>query len=408
MEVIKRDGRKVEFDKSKIVNAIMKAMEESDKVNRDVANRIANEISKMDVEQLDVEEIQDQVEEKLMNSRLKKTARAYVRYRYDREKNRALSNDLNQRYEQFVSLINGSNEEANKENSNKDTRIIPTMRDYLAGFTCKEMAQKMIIPKDIVEAHNAGIIHFHDMDYSPAMPMHNCGLVNLEDMLQNGTVISGTMIEKPHSFRTACTVTTQIIAQVASSQYGGQTITLSHLAPFVDVSRQKIKKQVISEYEEITGLQEPHMSREDKKIIDKITEDRVKEEIKSGVQTIQYQLITLMTTNGQAAFCSVFMYLGEVEDERTKKDLALIVEEVLKQRIEGVKNEKGAPITTAFPKLLYCLEEDNIHEDSPYWYLTKLAAECSAKRLVPDYISEKKMKELKEGNVFPCINETCA
>ena len=403
MEVIKRDGRKVEFDKSKIVNAIMKAMEESDEVSRDVANRIANEISKMDVEQFDVEEIQDQVEEKLMNSRLKKTARAYVRYRYDREKNRALSNDLNQRYEQFVSLINGFNEEANKENSNKDTRIIPTMRDYLAGFTCKEMAQKMIIPKDIVEAHNAGIIHFHDMDYSPAMPMHNCGLVNLEDMLQNGTVISGTMIEKPHSFRTACTVTTQIIAQVASSQYGGQTITLSHLAPFVDVSRQKIKKQVISEYEEITGLQEPHMSREDKKIIDKITEDRVKEEIKSGVQTIQYQLITLMTTNGQAAFCSVFMYLGEVEDERTKKDLALIIEEVLKQRIEGVKNEKGAPITTAFPKLLYCLEEDNIHEDSPYWYLTKLAAECSAKRLVPDYISEKKMKELKEGNVFPCM-----
>lgn len=401
MKVVKRDEREVEFNKSKIVNAIVRAMEDAEEVNKDVANRIANEISKMDYEKINVEEIQNLVEDKLMASRMKNVARKYIRYRYDREKNRALSNDLNNRYNEFISLIRGTNETANKENSNKDTRIVPTMRDYLAGFTCKEMAQKMLIPKDLIDAHNEGIIHIHDMDYSPAMPMHNCGLINLEDMLQNGTVISGTMIERPHSFRTACTVTTQIIAQVASSQYGGQTISLSHLAPFVDVSRQKIAKEVEKEAKEI--LASVGESIDITTDLDTIVENRVKQEIKSGVQTIQYQLITLMTTNGQAAFCSVFMYLGEVSDPQTKHDLALIIEEVLRQRIEGVKNEKGVPVTTAFPKLLYCLEEDNIHEDSPYWYLTKLAAECSSKRLVPDYISEKKMKELKEGNAFPCM-----
>lgn len=395
--VIKRDGRIVEYDKSKIVTAISKAMKDVDNINKDLANRIANDISKLDVKRISVEELQDLVEEKLMSSKMKDVARSYVRYRYDREKNRALSKDLDKRYNEFISLIQGTNEEANKENSNKDTRIIPTMRDYIAGFTCREMAEKFILPKDIVEAHKKGIIHVHDTDYSPSMPMNNCCLINLEDMLQNGTVISGTMIEKPHSFRTACTITTQIITQVASSQYGGNTITLAHLAPFVDISRQRIKEEVKNEIYDIMeyGVESPAL-------IDEIVENRLKQEIADGIQTIQYQLITMSTTNGQAPFTSIFMYLDEVPEGRLRDDLALVIEEVLRQRIKGVKNEKGVYITTAFPKLLYCLDEDNIYEDSKYWYLTKLSAECSAKRLVPDYISAKKMRELK-GDVYPCM-----
>ena len=337
-----------------------------------------------------------------MSRKMKDGARSYDSYRYDREKNRALSKDLDKRYSEFISLIQGTNEEANKENSNKDTRIIPTMRDYIAGFTCREMAEKFILPKDIVEAHKKGIIHVHDTDYSPSMPMNNCCLINLEDMLQNGTVISGTMIEKPHSFRTACTITTQIITQVASSQYGGNTITLAHLAPFVDISRQRIKEEVKKEIYDIMeyGIESPAL-------IDEIVENRLKQEIADGIQTIQYQLITMSTTNGQAPFTSIFMYLDEVPEGRLRDDLALVIEEVLRQRIKGVKNEKGVYITTAFPKLLYCLDEDNIYEDSKYWYLTKLSAECSAKRLVPDYISAKKMRELK-GDVYGCMGEHIA
>ena len=399
MNVIKRDGTKVLFDKNKIRSAISRAMKEVNEDNQIVVYRIANEISKINKEELTIEEIQDLVEEKLMNSRLKKTARAYIHYRYDRQKSREISKDLENRYNEFISLIKGTNDEANKENSNKDTRIIPTMRDYLAGFTCKEMAQKVILPKDIVEAHQEGIIHFHDMDYSPGMPMNNCCLINLEDMLQNGTVISGTMIEKPHSFRTACTIVTQIITQVASSQYGGNTITLSHLAPFVDVSRQAIRKEVEDEIYNIVEY-----GVKNNKAIEDIVEKRLKEEIRNGIQTIQYQLITMSTTNGQAPFTSVFMYLDEVPEGQTRDDLAMIIEEVLRQRIKGVKNEQGVYITTAFPKLLYCLDEDNIYEDSKYWYLTKLAAECSSKRLVPDYISAKKMLELK-GDVYPCMGK---
>lgn len=398
--VIKRDGRIVKFDKSKIVTAIFKAMRDVDNTNKDLANRIANDISKLDIEEISVEELQDLVEEKLMASKMKDVARSYVRYRYDREKNRELSKDLNKRYNEFLSLIQGSNEEANKENSNKDTRIIPTMRDYIAGFTCREMAEKFILPKDIVEAHKQGIIHVHDTDYSPSMPMNNCCLINLEDMLQNGTVISGTMIEKPHSFRTACTIVTQIITQVASSQYGGNTITLSHLAPFVDISRQRIREEV--ENEAVDILNSVGEQIDVTTDLDKIVENRLRQEIADGIQTIQYQLITMSTTNGQAPFTSVFMYLDEVPEGQLRDDLALVIEEVLRQRIKGVKNENGVYITTAFPKLLYCLDEDNIYEDSKYWHLTKLAAECSTKRLVPDYISAKKMKELK-GDVYPCM-----
>lgn len=398
--VVKRDGRIVEFDKSKIADAVLKAMNDTNNINKDLANRIANDISKLNTNEISVEELQDLVEEKLMSSKMKDVARSYVRYRYDREKNRELSKDLNKRYNEFISLVQGSNEEANKENSNKDTRIIPTMRDYIAGFTCREMAEKFILPKDIVEAHKQGIIHVHDTDYSPSMPMNNCCLINLEDMLQNGTVISGTMIEKPHSFRTACTIVTQIITQVASSQYGGNTITLAHLAPFVDISRQRIKEEV--EKEAIEILNSVGEQIDITTDLDKIVESRLKQEIADGIQTIQYQLITMSTTNGQAPFTSVFMYLDEVPEGQLRDDLALVIEEVLKQRIKGVKNEKGVYITTAFPKLLYCLDEDNIYEDSKYWYLTKLAAECSTKRLVPDYISAKKMRELK-GDVYPCM-----
>ena len=398
INVIKRDGSLQEFNKQKIVDAIKKANDDTivdcriyeldiESIVDDVCSPIFAEASfapKGRDFNVGIEEIQDAVELALQVEGYYVVAKNYIKYRYDRELARSFNKELENRYNQVTSLISGQNEEANKENSNKDTRIIPTMRDYLAGFTCREMAEKFVLPKDIMEAHEEGLIHYHDTDYSPVMPMTNCCLINLEDMLQNGTVISGTMIEKPHSFRTACTITTQIIAQVASSQYGGNTISLAHLAPFVDVSRQNYK----SKY--------PSMSNED---IEKI----VRNEVKDGVQTIQYQLITISTTNGQAPFTSVFAYLDEVPNGQTRYDLAMIIEEVFKQRIQGVKNEKGVYVTTAFPKILYCLDEDNIHEDSEYWYLTKLAAECSAKRLVPDYISAKKMRELKEGNVFPCM-----
>lgn len=388
MIVTKRDGRQVDFDKSKIYNAVYKAFEQLNKPVDEavqVAGKIANEIEANCKEGSSVEDIQDTVEKKLMASSHKDVAKAYINYRYQKSQDRALRNNLEERYERLQKLITGRDEESNKENSNKDTRIIPTMRDYIAGFTCRELATKVVLPPDIAKAHEEGIIHYHDTDYSPVMPMTNCCLINLGDMLQNGTVISGVKINKPHSFRTACTIATQVITQVASSQYGGNTITLSHLAPFVDISRQNLKKK------------HPELSPEQ-------IEQFIKDEIRDGVQTIQYQLITMSTTNGQAPFTSVFMWINEVEDEQTKRDLALIIEEVLRQRIAGVPNEQEAPITVAFPKLLYCLDDNNIEEGTEYWYLTKLAAECSAKRLVPDYISAKKMRELK-GDVYPCINK---
>ena len=388
MVVLKRDGRQVEFDRSKIFNAVYKAFEQLNKPSDEatqIAGKIANEIEAGCKNGCSVEDIQDIVEKKLMASSHKDVAKAYINYRYQKGQDRALRENLEERYERLQKLITGRDEESNKENSNKDTRIIPTMRDYIAGFTCRELATKVVLPPDIAKAHEEGIIHYHDTDYSPVMPMTNCCLINLEDMLQNGTVISGVKINKPHSFRTACTITTQIITQVASSQYGGNTITLSHLAPFVDISRRNLKEK----HPELTPEQ---------------IEQFIKEEIRDGVQTIQYQLITMSTTNGQAPFTSVFMWINEVEDAQTKHDLALIIEEMLKQRIAGVPNEQDAPITVAFPKLLYCLDDNNIKEDTEYWYLTKLAAECSAKRLVPDYISAKKMRELK-GDVYPCINK---
>lgn len=386
MIITKRDGRQVDFDKSKIYNAVYKAFEQLNKPVDEaaqVAGKIANEIEASCKEGSSVEDIQDTVEKKLMASSHKDVAKAYINYRYQKSKDRALQNNLEERYERLQKLITGRDEESNKENSNKDTRIIPTMRDYIAGFTCRELATKVVLPPDIAKAHEEGIIHYHDTDYSPVMPMTNCCLINLEDMLQNGTVISGVKINKPHSFRTACTITTQIITQVASSQYGGNTITLSHLAPFVNISRKNLKEK------------HPELAPEQ-------IEQFIKDEIRDGVQTIQYQLITMSTTNGQAPFTSVFMWINEVEDAQTKHDLALIIEEVLRQRIAGVPNEQDAPITVAFPKLLYCLDDNNIKEGTEYWYLTELAAECSAKRLVPDYISAKKMRELK-GDVYPCM-----
>ena len=388
MIVIKRDGREVDFDRSKIFNAVYKAFEQLNKPSDEatqIAGKIANEIEAGCKNGCSVEDIQDIVEKKLMASSHKDVAKAYINYRYQKGQDRALRENLEERYERLQKLITGRDEESNKENSNKDTRIIPTMRDYIAGFTCRELATKVVLPPDIAKAHEEGIIHYHDTDYSPVMPMTNCCLINLEDMLQNGTVISGVKINKPHSFRTACTITTQIITQVASSQYGGNTITLSHLAPFVDISRRNLKEK----HPELTPEQ---------------IEQFIKEEIRDGVQTIQYQLITMSTTNGQAPFTSVFMWINEVEDAQTKHDLALIIEEMLKQRIAGVPNEQDAPITIAFPKLLYCLDDNNIKEGTEYWYLTELAAECSAKRLVPDYISAKKMRELK-GDVYPCMGE---
>ena len=366
--VIKRNGEEVDFRLEKIAQ---QAEEFTHAVN--------------------VEDIQDMVETGIMEMRGYEVAQKYVRYRYKRE----LTRKSNTTDNGILALIDHMNEEVKQENSNKNPVINSTQRDYMAGEVSKDLTKRVLLPEEIVRAHEEGIIHFHDMDYF-AQKEHNCDLINLEDMLQNGTVISETMIEKPHSFFTACNVTTQIVAQVASNQYGGQSFTLSHLAPFVDVSRQKLRKSVIEERIESGEVL-------DDAIIDKITERRLRTEVQSGIQTIQYQLITLMTCNGQAPFVTVFMYLDEVPEGRTRDDLAMIIEEVMKQRMQGVKNEKGVWITPAFPKLIYVLDEDNITEDSKYWYLTELAAKCTAKRMVPDYISAKIMKELKNGDVYPCM-----
>ncbi len=402
MKIIKRNGSEVKFDIKKIVVAMEKAnasVDEKDKISEEEIFEIAGKICtnmKSIKRALNVEEIQDLVENELMDRKFFALAKNYVTYRYQR----ALVRKANTTDAQIMSLIECNNEEVKQENSNKNPTVNSVQRDYMAGEVSKDVTKRFLLPDDIVKAHEEGIIHFHDADYF-AQHMHNCDLVDLEDMLQNGTVISGTMIEKPKSFSTACNIATQIIAQVASNQYGGQSISLSHLAPFVQVSREKITKEVIKEFDD-NGIS----YNEDQ--IKNIVESRVREEIKKGVQTIQYQVVTLMTTNGQAPFVTVFMYLNEIADGRTKDDLALIIEEVLKERYQGVKNEQGVWITPAFPKLIYVLEEDNIKENSRYWYLTELAAKCSAKRLVPDYISEKKMLELKvdskgEGHCYPCM-----
>ena len=394
--VTKRDGTVVAFDRQKIVTAIEKAMNDTPAgVDEELAERIADSVQSIKEDKA-VEEIQDLVEDNLMDSDRKDVARAYIIYRDAHAKRRDATADQMRRYKEIRNLVIGEDEESKKENSNKDTRIIPTMRDYMAGFTCRELATEVVFPKDLSDAHKAGLIHIHDTDYSPVMPMFNCDLINIEDMLQNGTVISKTLIEKPKSFRTACTVLTQIITQVASCQYGGNTISLAHISPFIDVSRQKLRNEVRKELSS-------YLYAIDEDMVNDIAEKRLKEEVKDGVQTIQYQLITMSTTNGQAPFTSMFMYLDEVPDGQPRKDLAMLIEEVLRQRIKGVKNEQGVYVTTAFPKLLYCLDEDNIHDDSEYWYLTKLAAECSAKRLVPDYISAKIMRNEKDNNVFPCM-----
>ena len=396
-KVIKRNGEEVGFDLEKIENAIRAANEEVDniyKLNefqvRAIADDIAGQVKKS-THAIHVEDIQDMVETGIMGMRGYEVAQKYVRYRYKRE----LARKSNTTDNGILALIDNINEEVNQENSNKNPVINSTQRDYMAGEVSKDLSKRVLLPEEVVEAHEQGIIHFHDSDYF-AQKEHNCDLINLEDMLQNGTVISETMIEKPHSFFTACNVTTQIVAQVASNQYGGQSFTLAHLAPFVDISRKKIRNIVISERKACGESL-------DEAIIDKLTDCRLRDEVKSGIQTIQYQLITLMTCNGQAPFVTVFMYLDEVEDGQTRQDLALIIEEVLKQRMQGVKNEKGVWITPAFPKLIYVLDEDNITEDSKYWYLTELAAKCTAKRMVPDYISAKIMKELKKGEVYPCM-----
>ena len=395
--VIKRNGKEVKFDLSKIVHAIEKANKEVDPIYQLNAYQIQaaadSVVKKIQTKSyaVNVEEIQDMVETAIMEMRGYEVAQKYVRYRYKRE----MARKANSTDEDILALIDQANEELKQENSNKNPVINSTQRDYMAGEVSKDLTRRLLLPEDIVHAHEDGIIHFHDSDYY-AQKEHNCDLINLEDMLQNGTVISETMIEKPHSFFTACNVTTQIVAQVASNQYGGQSFTLSHLAPFVDISRQKIREAVIEERKE-TG------ESMDEEIIAKIVNRRLKEEIKSGIQTIQYQLITLMTCNGQAPFVTMFMYLDEVEKGPLRDDLALIIEEVLRQRMQGVKNEKGVWITPAFPKLIYVLDEDNIHENSPYYYLTELSAKCTAKRMVPDYISAKKMKEYKGGDVYPCM-----
>ncbi|MEE1228796.1 MAG: anaerobic ribonucleoside-triphosphate reductase [Lachnospiraceae bacterium] len=395
--VIKRSGEEVSFDIGKIINAISKANKEVDPIyqlNEYQINAIAETIAKKVAgftHAANVEDIQDMVETGIMEMRGYEVAQKYVRYRYKRE----LARKSNTTDDGILALIEQNNEEVKQENSNKNPVINSTQRDYMAGEVSKDLTRRILLPEDIIRAHEEGIIHFHDMDYF-AQKEHNCDLINLEDMLQNGTVISETMIEKPHSFFTACNVTTQIVAQVASNQYGGQSFTLAHLAPFVDVSRKKIRGKVM---EERMACGEPM----DEEIINKLTESRLKDEIKSGIQTIQYQLITLMTCNGQAPFVTMFMYLDEVPEGQTREDLAAIIKEVLVQRMQGVKNEQGIWITPAFPKLIYVLDEDNITEDSKYWYLTELAAKCTAKRMVPDYISAKIMKELKQGNVYTCM-----
>ena len=405
MKIIKRSGEEKGFDITKIENAIRKASQAVDYKNalsegriKLIAEEVAGVCTARD-RAMTVEEIQDVVETKIMEMGAHEVAKKYITYRYKQN----LLRQANTTDQQIMSLIESNNEDVKQENSNKNPTINSVQRDYMAGEVSKDVASRLLLPADVVQAHNEGIIHFHDMDYY-AQHMHNCDLVNLEDMLQNGTVISGTMIEKPKSFSTACNIATQIIAQVASNQYGGQSISLTHLAPFVEVSRQAIRKELESECAE-AGVE---MSAE---TFAKIVEKRVRKEIKKGVQTIQYQVVTLMTTNGQAPFVTVFMYLGEARNETERKDLALIIEEVLNERIRGVRNEQGVYITPAFPKLIYVLEEQNITEDSPYWYLTELSAKCTARRMVPDYISEKKMREYKlskgqeagSGDCYTCM-----
>ncbi|MDD6902294.1 MAG: anaerobic ribonucleoside-triphosphate reductase [Eubacteriales bacterium] len=401
MKIIKRSGREDAFDETKIVNAVAKAnasVGEADRLSDEEVKAVGANVAKIAMASsraLSVEEIQDLVENEIMAHKKYRVARNYITYRYTRE----LARKANTTDDRILSLIECNNEEVKQENSNKNPTVNSVQRDYMAGEVSKDITKRILLPKDIVAAHEAGIIHFHDADYF-AQHMHNCDLVNLEDMLQNGTVISGTYIEKPHSFSTACNIATQIIAQVASNQYGGQSISLTHLAPFVDISRQKIRKEVVEELAE-AGIT-------DTDLINKIAEKRLRNEIKRGIQTIQYQVVTLLTTNGQAPFITVFMYLNEARNEQEKKDLAVIIEETLLQRIQGVKNEAGVWITPAFPKLIYVLEPDNITEDSKYWYLTELAAKCTAKRMVPDYISEKKMLEYKvdkngEGHCYTCM-----
>lgn len=413
MNVIKRNGEEVEFNRDKIYNAIIKANNEVKSINEReaipdttinvIVSRLYDRCRKRS-RATSVEEIQDMIETELMKERAYETARRFIRYRYWRTKVR----QRNTTDDQILTLIENTNEEVKQENSNKNPTIASVQRDYMAGEVSKDLTKRFLLPEDISRAHEEGLIHFHDADYF-AQHIHNCDLINLEDMLQNGTVISGTMIEKPHSFSTACNIATQIIAQVASSQYGGQSVSLTHLAPFVDISRQKIRSEVENE---LAPLREYNSSSDYQKEIndriESIVENRVREEVKRGVQTIQYQVVTLMTTNGQAPFITVFMYLGEAKDEQTKKDLAIIIEEVLLQRYQGVKNEAGAWVTPAFPKLIYVLEEQNIHKDSEYYYLTKLAAKCTARRMVPDYISEKIMLQNKvdkngEGHCYTCM-----
>ena len=396
MKIIKRNGSEVAFDITKIIVAITKAndsVEEVDRMTPVQIQRIAESVE-LQCQKIGraptVEEIQDMVEHYIMAHGAFEVAKHYITYRYTR----SLVRKSNTTDDKILSLIECNNEEAKQENSNKNPVVNSTQRDYMAGEVSRDITNRLLLPREIVEAHEEGIIHFHDTDYY-AQHMHNCDLVNLEDMLQNGTVITGTLIERPHSFATACNIATQIVAQVASNQYGGQSISLTHLAPFVEVSRQKIRKIVQAEMDSI-GF-DPGEEK-----IHELVETRLREEIRRGVQTIQYQVVTLLTTNGQAPFITVFMYLNEAHDEREKKDLAMIVEEMLLQRYQGVKNEQGVWVTPAFPKLIYVLEEDNIHEDAPYWYLTELAAKCTARRMVPDYISEKKMKELK-GDVYTCM-----
>ena len=402
MKIIKRNKAEEEFNRSKIVNAVRKAnlaADEKDRLSDETIEEISYKVTDTCQEMgraLSVEEIQDLVEEQIMTHGAYEVAKGYITYRYTR----SLARRRNTTDDTILSLIECNNEEVKQENSNKDPSVNSVQRDYMAGEVSKDITERILLPQDIVEAHKAGIIHFHDSDYY-AQHMHNCDLVNLDDMLQNGTVISGTMIEKPHSFSTACNIATQIIAQIASNQYGGQSISLTHLAPFVQVSREKIRQEVLKEFEFLS------VTPEEEKV-SKIVEARLRKEIEKGVQTIQYQVVTLMTTNGQAPFVTVFMYLNEAKDPQLKNDLAIIIEEVLKQRYIGVKNEQGVYITPAFPKLIYVLEEDNITPESPYYYLTRLAAKCTAKRLVPDYISEKIMLKLKvdkngNGNCYTCM-----
>mgnify|MGYP004506220669 FL=1 len=402
MKVIKRNGSEVDFNITKIMTAIEKANETVDEASRLTPMQIQriSESVVLACEKLgrspSVEEIQDMVEHHIMAHGAFEVAKSYITYRYTR----TLVRQSNTTDDKILSLIECNNEEAKQENSNKNPIINSTQRDYMAGEVSRDITNRILLPQEIVDAHNEGIIHFHDADYF-AQHMHNCDLVNLEDMLNNGTVITGTLIERPHSFSTACNIATQIIAQVASNQYGGQSISLTHLAPFVQVSREKIRRDVLEENKEIgRELSDAQVTE--------LVERRLRDEVKRGVQTIQYQVVTLLTTNGQAPFVTVFMYLGEAKNEQEKKDLAMIIEEVLEQRCRGVKNEQGVWVTPAFPKLIYVLEEQNIHDDSPYYYLTKLAAKCTAKRMVPDYISEKKMLELKvdkngEGHCYPCM-----